>query len=311
MTDSITVPGRVEPLLRAKLAAEAGGRIVEIVAGKGDRVEANQALLKIDSRLADAFLRQAEIQAADAEREMARWTELKPAGAVSASDFDRIKKAKELAAVALDEARVRVNQCEVRSPIAGVINDRTCEVGEYVNAGTVVFDVVNMDTVKVAFSIPEREIRYVEPNAALAFEIEAIAGRTFTGRVSFVAAAATRESNTFPAELQTANPGHLLRPGMVARVSLARRESKQALVVPLSAIVPQKGDYVVYVVEQGRAARRLIKISAILGSEAAVTDGLREGDQVVVEGGRALVDGGAVRVADETASPANNGSTPR
>jgi RND family efflux transporter MFP subunit len=294
--DLMVVPGRVEAFARAKVSTETAGRIVEIPANKGDRVEAGQTLLKMDGRTAEDTMRQTEIQDRQAEKDIARLVELKKTGAVSDSDFEAAKKSRDLAAVAFEDAKVRFSQCEIRSPIAGVVNDRYVELGEYANSGVAIFEIVNNDRVKVAFNVPERDIASLSVDREVTFAVEVFPDHVFTGKVSFVAAAANKDSNSFAGELQAENPDHMLRAGMIARVSLASKVGRQAMVVPLAAVVPQKGDYVVYAVEDGRAARRLVKIDEIKGSEAVISEGISDGDNIVVEGARALVDGMPVRV---------------
>jgi RND family efflux transporter MFP subunit len=114
---------------------------------------------------------------------------------------------------------------------------------------------------------------------------------------------ADARSNTFRTEVRLANPEHLLRPGVIARASLTRRVLRDALSVPLRALVPVKGQYVAFCVKDGRAVRRLVTIAAIVDSAVVVREGLQEGDAVVVEGQRALTDGAAVTVTAAT-SPA-------
>ena len=296
--DVIELPARIEPAQEALLAVERAGRVVERRVRKGDAVKKGQALLRVDGRLWDAARRRAEIEARDAAKDLARWKELEKTGAVSTSDFEGILRRQEAAEIALEEAQVILGQCEVRAPFDGVIVDRFVEEGDYANEGQAVVRLVRLDRVKVAFDVPEQDIRAVEPGQEKPFTLAAIPGREFSGRVSFVSSQAARDSNSFAVELEADNPDGVLMAGMIAQVSVQRRLREGAAVVPLAAVVPRKGEHYVFVEEGGRAVRRRVLIGAMLGHEAVLDGGVSAGDRVVVEGHRGLQDGMAVTVVD-------------
>jgi membrane fusion protein (multidrug efflux system) len=297
--DVLRIPGQIEASEHARVAVEKPGRVVELPVDEGDPVRKGQVMLAVDSRIWDATRRQAEIEKRQAERDLARWRELEKTGAVSASDFDQIQRRMDLAEVAMTQAVVAASQCRVRSPIDGVVDARFIEEGEYANEGQAVFRVVNADIVKVSFDVPERDVGTVRTNRLVAFTVGTTDPVAFTGRVTFVSVAANRENNAFRAELTLPNPEQRLRPGMIADVFLSRAARPAAAVVPLAAVVPRKGEHFAFVVKDGRAVRRRVRIDAIFGQDAALADGIQPGDELVVEGQRTLQDG--VSVSVETA----------
>jgi membrane fusion protein, multidrug efflux system len=296
--DVIQLPARIDPVQAAQLPAERAGQVVERLVDKGDVVEAGQVLLRVDNRLWDAAHRRAAIEARDAAKDLARWKELEKTGAVSASDYEAIVRRQEAAEIALQETQVFLDQCEVRAPFAGIIVDRFVDLGDYANEGQAVLRLVRLDRVKVAFDVPEQDIVSVEPGQEKPFTLAALPGREFGGTVSFVSSQAARESNSFTVELEADNADGALKAGMIAQVSLLRRMREAAVVVPLAAVVPRKGEHYVFVVADGRAVRRRVLIGAMLGHEAVLDGGVAVGDRVVVEGHRGLQDGMAVTVFD-------------
>lgn len=298
--DTIRLPARIEPMQEARLPAERPGRVVERLVDKGDAVKKGQRLLRVDDRLWKAAQRRAEIEDRDARRDLKRWKELEKTGAVSASDYEAVVRRKESAEIALDEAQVFVDQCEARSPFAGVIVDRYVEVGDYANEGQAVFHLIRLDRVKLAFDVPEQDIGALQPGQELTFTLAALPGREFTGKVAFVSSQAARDSNSFAVELEVDNPDGALKAGMMAQVTMVRRIRDNTAVVPLAAVVPHKGEHYVFVAENGRAVRKRVLIGAMIGSEAVLDSGLSAGERVVVEGHRGLQDGMMLTVADET-----------
>ncbi|MFC1461742.1 efflux RND transporter periplasmic adaptor subunit [Verrucomicrobiota bacterium] len=297
ISDVITLPGRIEPFIDADLASEQAGRIVEITVAKGDRVRPGQVLLKVDDRIWKETARKAEIALREAARDLKRWQELRKNGAVSASEFDDMKLKHDFAESALTDAKVKRAQCEIRSPMAGVIDDRYLDPGEYIHEGERAFKVVNIDTVKVLVDIPERDIGLITPGMRISFEAAALPERTFPGTVSFVAASAGRHNNSFRTEIVSDNPDHSLKGGMIARVSVVSAVREHAIVLPLSAVIPTKGNHVVFLVKDGHAVRRTVKIDSITDEDVILASGVEDGESLVIEGHRNLDDGVAVTVA--------------
>jgi membrane fusion protein, multidrug efflux system len=297
MPDRRILPGRIAAESSALIAGENPGRIIELPVDEGDDVDRGDLLMRVDDRLFRTALRRAEIEYREAQKDLDRRRELREAGALSESEMDAVQTRFDLAEAALEEARVVLDKCSIRSPIDGTVNRRLMELGEYVNEGQTVFEVVQSDPVRVRFDVPERDVGGVELGRDMAFEISALDGATRTGRVVFASEAAQPGNNAFRVELAADNADGRLRPGMIARVDFVRRTIPDAIAVSLAAVVPQKGEHVVFVVEEDRAVRRRVTIHAIVGHEAILGEGVEGGDRVVVEGQRALIDGALVTVS--------------
>ena len=305
VADVVKLPGRIEPLQEAHLGAQRAGQVVERLADKGQVVKAGEILLRLDSRLWDAARRRAEIVARDTARDLKRWKELEKTGAVAVSDYEAIQRRQEAAEIALEEAQVMLAQCEVCAPFSGVIVDRMVEVGDYANEGQAVFRVVRLDRVKVAFDVPEQDVGALQAGKQMSFTLAAVPNREFTGEISFLSSQAARESNSFPVELEADNADGALKAGMIAEVALVRRQRAGAVVVPLAAVIPRKGEHYVFTVENGRAVRKRILLGDLVGSEAMVEGGLAAGERMVVEGHRGLQDGMAVTESEAPAAAAD------
>ena len=289
--DVVHLPAWVVANVDAILAAEKAGRIVAIQADLGDPVEQGQLLMQIDDRIWQANLRQASIAARDAEKNFERFKKLEESGAVAESEYDRIEKTHIQATSQLEEATINIEQCRVESPITGIVNDRFVEVGEYVQPGTPVFQVVDHATVKMAIAVPEKDIFSVHKGDRIGFTIQPLEGRRFEGVVSFVAAQADARNNSFRTELVVDNTDGTLRPGMIAQVAFHRGTNENMVSLPMSAVLPSKGDHIVYLAKDGQAVRRKVQIETITRERALISQGLEEGDLVIIEGNRALNDG--------------------
>ncbi len=296
--DRVTLPATLEAWQDVLVAAEKGGRVVDVPADKGDRVQAGDLLLQLDARQWEALADQARIERADAGRTLGRYDELRQTGAVSDSDYDAVRRRFDLADNALTQALVHVSQCVVRSPIDGRVDDRLVEPGEFPAEGAPVFRVVDVSRLKLALEVPERDVSRLIPGMPVTFRLTAGGDAAGTGTIRFVAAAALPQSHAYRVEAEVDNSDGRLRPGMIAAVTLERGLLEDALLVPLAAVVPERGQHVVYLVRDGRAVRRVVVIGAILGDAALLGSGVEPGDRLVTEGQRTLQDGRRVRVVD-------------
>jgi len=294
--DMIILSGLVLADMDAALAAEKPGRVVELLAERGQSVTNGQVLLRLDDRAARAAADAARIALEDAARNLTRFEKLSGTGAVSQKALDDIRKAHDLAEAEQRQAAAALSYCTVKSPADGIINERYVEKGEYVQPGSAVFDVLSIDPVRVTVDIPERNIASIQPGDLVPFSILSLPDGSFTGRVSYVSAKANMDNNAFRVELTAANPARILRPGMIAAVQHLRSLRKQAVALPLSAIIPKKGDNVVFIVRDGRAVRQMVRIDTILKQEAVILSGVEAGDSVVTRGNRMLSDGTKVEI---------------
>lgn len=287
----VRYPGIVQAQTAVSLAVEGAGRIVELLADKGENVAAGGLLLRLDSRSQAAAVEQARVNVRESTNDFARLEGLRGTGAVSASDFDSAQARKQRAEIALTEAQVALSKCEVRTPISGVVVDRPVEVGEFVSPGTLAFKVSNVDRVKVVLDLPERDVFVVTNGLRIPFSVESLGEREYTGTVTYVAAAAEPLSNTYRTEILTDNPDLILKAGVIVRARLIRRTIPGAVTVSLGAVIPDKGQYVAFVVEDGVAVRRIVRLAAVVDDRAVISEGVRPGERLVVEGQRLISDG--------------------
>jgi membrane fusion protein (multidrug efflux system) len=146
----------------------------------------------------------------------------------------------------------------------------------------------------------------VRVGQVLPFRVPGQSDREYTGTVSFVSAEGAAGNNAFAVELTVPNVMGELRAGMLAELALVRRVMPEAVVVPLGAVIPRKGRYVVFKAVGDRAVEQSVVMETVLDSEAVISKGLKAGDELIVEGHRLLYDGSLVR----RAAPAGGAGVP-
>ncbi len=206
------------------------------------------------------------------------------------------------ARAAADQARAAVRLAQqqlentwIRSPIDGVVIQRSVDPGEWVGPGVPVLVVADLGRVRATLEVSEREIHRVRRGQPVEVTVDALPGRIFRGVVTQWSEAASPRTRTFTVEVELQNPGFVLRPNMFGRGTLVVAEVREAVLVPVDAVISGGEGTFVWVVEAGRARRRAVRVGLQEGGRVQVF-GLRPGEQVVVLGQDRLHDGSPVVV---------------
>jgi RND family efflux transporter MFP subunit len=146
----------------------------------------------------------------------------------------------------------------------------------------------------VQVSVPEHEASFVRAGSPATVSAEGLPGRTFDGSVTRVSFALDEATRTMLAEIELKNPRSELRPGMYASVTIVAETRRDALLVPTSALVVDKGGSAVFVLLGNTAKRRVVKTGFNDGARAEILDGLGPDQPVILAGKQALSDGQVV-----------------
>ncbi len=306
LTDVLKLPGTVEAYEDIDLAVKMGGTIEWIGHEEGDRVKKGEKLLQLDVALIEAQVRRARASYDLAKLKFNRMKDLSEQGVVSADAFDDAAATLETTDAALAEAKTMLNHGTLYSPVDGVLDRRYVDRGEHVDSGKTVMKIVDIDRVKVLFNIPEKDILFFKRGRKVAMEgFDSYSkgsngkNKAIEGTVEFVAMTADRAARTYPLKVVVENQDAGLRPGMILRASLVRRQIQEGIGVPFFTIVDREDGKGVFVVEEGIARERKIEYGMFQGGLVEIVGGLEVGDQVVVVGQRNLVNGEKVSVAED------------
>lgn len=302
--EQVLLTGTVAANRDVTVSAEESGAVTSVLVEKGARVHAGQALLRIDDRVLKAQVDQARAAAQLAQETWDRrkrlWEEDRVGSELA---YLEARFAAEQSAASLRTLEERLARTVIRAPIEGVLEDRMVELGALVSPGMAVVRIVDADPVKILAGVPERYAPDVQVGAPASVTFDVLPDAGGTGTIHFVGAAVNPRNRTFPVEFRLPNPGRLIKPEMVANVSLERRIVEDAVVVPQDALVRVEDGYVVFVVEgQGDAAvvrERRVVLGASQANQVVVTEGLTGGERLVVVGQKSVANGDRVRVVEE------------
>jgi membrane fusion protein, multidrug efflux system len=294
VVDAIQATGQVEPIQGIELRPDIEGRITEVLMREGAEVAAGTPLFRID----DEELK-AQVARAEAERDLARQALDRTKGliaqnAASAADLERAEATARSNQAQLDLLEVRLARTVVRAPFAGVVGQRLVSLGDYVTTSTHLVPLQTVDPQRVAFTVPERYATNVRAGQQIEFQVAALPGERFTGQVDFVSPAVQLPARTLLVKARVPNGRRLLQSGMFVEARLTTAVRPRALVVPEEAVLALQGQYVVWAVAGGKAARRPVELGLRRPGEVEITSGVTAGEQVVVGGLEILREGMAV-----------------
>jgi RND family efflux transporter MFP subunit len=220
------------------------------------------------------------------------------------ANIDVVQAKSQSAQAVVQEKQIPLHDTELKSPLNGVVLEKSIEKGTLVSSGDKAFVVADTSAVKAVFGVADLAVTEMKLGATLSLESETMPGKEFQGQITSVFPAADSKNRAFNVEVTIANPDYLLRPNMI--VSL-RVGTKQQLapqpVVPLNAVIKSKSNangYAVIVVteEGGRPLARLreVKLGESFGNGVGVAEGLRQGELVIITGGTMVNDGDQVKV---------------
>ncbi|MGC8761996.1 MAG: efflux RND transporter periplasmic adaptor subunit, partial [Bryobacteraceae bacterium] len=190
--------------------------------------------------------------------------------------------------------RKRVEDTQLRAPLAGVVARRLADTGEMVSPGMPVVALMRLHPARVRVGVPEAEIGKVRIGQRARVRIPSLGGREFAARVEQVGFAAEPQSRTFPVRLLAPNPRLELRAGMIAEAEIETGAQVAVRTVPADAVWrdPQGATQVfVYSPQSGRVHARRVRTGRGAGREVEIAEGLGEGDLVVVGGQHKVRDG--------------------
>ena len=252
-----TATGLIQPILTFRVKSKAWGQIVAMPVQTGDEVKKGQLLAKIDPRLpqnnlsqAQASVDKARAQLVNATGQLKRSEALFQSGSLAETDYEftRLAYATAQAAVVnaeanLQTARDAMEDTQVRAPITGTVLAVDAVLGTVISSptlggGTVILEMASLDTVQDSAAVLETLVGGVRPGMPVTIIVDAYPDRTFSGTVlKILPQAQVVQNNTmFPVLVDIANPGHLLKPGMNTDVRIHIGGRQSVLAIPSAAL---------------------------------------------------------------------------
>jgi len=276
--------------------------VTEVMFRDGERVKRGQVLVQLDDAQARADMAAAEAALAESERLYNRSRELMATEALSKAQFDQLEATLKANRARLEAARARFEDTVIRAPFSGRVGLRRVSVGTLISPGDVITTLDDTSVIKLDFSVPENFLATLREGLAVRASAPAFPGRAFAGKVASIDSRVDMNTRSVTVRALLSNEDGALRPGMFLNVTLANDE-REALMIPEQALTPEAERQYVFVVDDGKAARREVRIGGRQPGSVEVLAGLVAGEYVIVEGTQKVRDGVPVRTTEMAAEP--------
>ena len=274
----------------------------------GDFVQEGDVLVELTNEEQTALLQEEEAGRQDAQNQYDRLKDLLEQRSIPVSDVDEAR-ARLAAAEARYQATVaRLDDRLIRAPFTGLLGFREVSAGTLITPGTRITTLDDISVIKLDFALPEVHLGVVHSGLSLTAASAAFPDRSFAASVRTVGSRVNPVTRAVTVRAHIDNPDALLRPGMLMTVKLTTA-SRNALMVPETALVQRGMETFVYAVTDGRAVLTTIDLGMRRDGWAEARAGITPGQEVVAEGVMKVRDGGPVRRAGQVG--ANPGAAPR
>jgi membrane fusion protein (multidrug efflux system) len=299
--DSFDLPAVVEPNRVVRISAEVAGGIENLPLKKGSQVHPGDLLIRLNDDLLLPEFEGAQAQLNRDKIEYERMQNLVKENVSTQRDLDNATSQLALSKARLAEISARLARTKIVSPCSGLLNDLPVEEGEYVQVGNLLAELVDTDTVKVVVDVPERDI----PHFAVGQKADVFAAvkgeeKQLPGTISFISKLSDIRTRSTRMEIRIDNKEGLLISGQIVRVRLTRQVLKDAIFIPLQAVIPMEEGKAVYVVNDANAHRRDVELGIIKCDKVQILKGLAAGDKLIIAGHRFISPGQNVQVITES-----------
>jgi membrane fusion protein, multidrug efflux system len=304
----VEAPGALESLAQPHIAAEIAARILALYADEGAPVKQGQTLAELDAEPYRLTLQQAEAEQGRVQAQiknqqltLARFRNLLKQNSSAQSEVD--KAATDLAVLQAElagaqariaEARYRLSKTTISSPVTGAVQQRLVSVGDYVQPGMPLFQVVALNPLRARLYFPENLADQIQPGQIARLHLPGQT-QTIEAAISTLRPMLNPANRGLEALVELPNPGHW-KPGYSVTASITLDTHPKRVMLPEAALVRRPVGTVVYRVVDGKAQAQVVETGLRDNGLVEIRLGLAAGEEIVLDGAGFLSDGAAVAV---------------
>ena len=316
----VTLVGAVEPLKRSTIASEIAGLVEDFPVEEGDVVKKGDVLAKLRTKSLEIAIREAKAEKAEAEaryrlakKNLERYQELYKKGVASLQQLQDAETEKDamLARVSQLEAQIDSHtydlaRSNIVAPFDGNVTAERTEVGQWIEVGGPVVELIDINRAEIDVDVPERYISQIRLSDPATINFDALPNLSIEGKIASIVPQADKESRTFPIKVVVDNNDGVIKSGMVARVSFLIGEPSIVKLVPKDAIVEQNRSNFVYVVNDGAAVPVEVNTGIAFKDLIQITGPVEMGQLVVTRGNERLKPNQPVKIVDNNGAEAKD-----
>lgn len=301
--------GTLTAINGASLSAEIGGIVDSINFESGKDVQKGEVLLTLRPNTDPAVLAQYQAQARLDAITYARDQKQFAANAIAQAQLDTDRANLDAAQAQVAAQQASMAEKIVRAPFSGRLGIRQVDLGQYLQAGTAIVTLEQLNPLFVDFYLPQQALAQLQVGQAVDVGLDAYPGQSFKAKITAIGATVDAATRSIAVRAVLENDQLRLRPGMFTTVSVETGAAQEAVTLPQTAITYSSYGDTVYLVKHGKdalvASQVFVTLGATRGDQVQVLSGVKPGDEVVTAGQVKLHNGSPVAV-NNTIQPGND-----
>jgi membrane fusion protein (multidrug efflux system) len=301
--------GYVEPNQGGMLSNQVSGIVSKINFKNGTKVKKNQLLIALNTDVEKADLKQRVVQLPATKAEYERTKTLYKSKSASKQRLDESQSRYLALDASITSLKATIGRREIRAPFDGIVGLREVNLGQYIQVGSDVVRIENLNDMKIRFTIPQTQLPLISKGQAVKIYVDAYPNEPFAGSISAIEPAVFDQSGLVQIQANIPNTENKLRSGMFAEADILLPELKQQIVLPRSAMTYTLYGDSIYVIETltengkevQRVSQRVVKIIERSDGQALISGDVKAGDKVVTSGQIRLSNKSKVKIAESNA----------
>ncbi|HSY62616.1 MAG TPA: efflux RND transporter periplasmic adaptor subunit [Cytophaga sp.] len=294
-SNTISVSGSIGANEQVQIRSQVTGVITHIYFNEGSNVKKGQALVKIDDAELQAQLSELLIREGLASENEKRAKSLLQKEGISQEEYEITLSALKSLQAQDQIIRTQISKTIIKAPFDGTIGLRNVSEGEFVSTDIVIVNLVNINPVKITFSVPEKYASNMKVNTKVQFTF-AGSKKTYTAIIYAIEPEIDVITRTIQLRAKAANNDGALLPGSFANIELPLITIKDALLVPTEAIIPIQDGKKVFIAKNGKAKEAIVTTASRTDKDLLILSGLHAGDTVLTTGVMSMKEGTSVKV---------------
>ena len=297
LTDALPVAGIVKAYEDVMLSPEEGGVVKEWRVEKGQRVAKGDILVVLKDEVIKASYDAAEAQYQMSQLNAEKQQKVYEEQGISELQYRNLQYNRDAAKANAELMKARWERTQIKSPVAGILDEQYFDGGEFAPPGLPIAHIVNLNTLKITAEIPERYAASISFGTPLLITFDSMLGDTLRARINFVGSTVNASNRALTIEATLSDPTGRLKPEMIAKVLVMRAAKANALLVNQNVVqLVDRDRRVLFVERDGKAHQRTVTLGVRQGTLVEVVTGLQAGERVIVTDVQKLVDGLPVTV---------------
>lgn len=301
--DRINLPGSIEPWTDLKLLARTNGTVTEVLVSEGDTIKKGNIIARIEEDDYRINLDRARAAYNLAKADFKRDKSIHTKGMIPTADLDAKKTRVQTTKADFEDAKLQFSRCTITAPMDGIIQHLDAKVGLLLSVADPIAEILKINRLKAVIGIPESDVNAVRKLDTVTIVIQALGNKKITARKHFLASAPETIARLYNLELEIDNSEGTILPGMFVRADIIKDNIDDAIVIPFYTVISRNDEQFVYIEQEGIVKKRKVQLGIMEKWMVEVKDGLKAGDNLLVEGHRDVENDQKIKVVKTITDP--------